>query len=125
MGIPQGSTKKYIVDCKGRTLTIYESNVDSENLKGIFGGLFGDLPMRPGVTTDDVMPALMKIADQHYTAVLRFSLEDKIERKFTAERFCFRGSIDDWIYLSGPESFIDIVKKHLGNLRKDEFFEQD
>ncbi len=118
------NTKRYLVDCKKRTLTIYESNTDSENLKGIIGGLLENHPMRPGITSDDTMPALTKITGQHYAAVLRFTLEDKERRKYTAERFCFRGSIDDWIYLSGPDYFRDIVKKHASTLGKDEFFEQ-
>lgn len=117
------NTKRYLLDCKGKILTIYESNVDTENLKDIFGGLLSGLPTRSGITTDDAMTALANISDQHYTAMLRFSLEDKEKRKFVAERFCFRGSIDDWIYLSGPDNFRDIVKKHLSTLGKDEFFE--
>jgi hypothetical protein len=118
------NTKRYIVDCKSRTLTIYESSVDSESLKGIFGGLLDDHLISSGICADNMMSDLTKIADQHYTATLRFNLVDKEKRKFTAERFCFRGSIDDWIYLSGPDYFTDIVKKHASTLGKDEFFER-
>jgi hypothetical protein len=118
------NTKRYLLDCKGKILTIYESNVDTENLKDIFGGLLSGLPTRPGITTDDAMTALANISNQHYTAMLRFTLDDKEKRKFIAERFCFRGAIDDWIYLSGPDNFREIVKKHLSTLGKDEFFEQ-
>jgi len=31
----------------------------------------------------------------HYTALLRFTLEDTEKRLFRVERWCFRGSIDD------------------------------
>lgn len=116
-------SKKYLIDCKDKNITIYESNIDHTNLKDIFGGLLNNIPTRPGVSANDAMTALVNIADQHYTAILRFRLDNEDKRKFIAERFCFRGSIDDWIYLSGPESFKDIVKKHLRNLGKDEFFD--
>jgi hypothetical protein len=59
------------------------------------------------------MTALANIADQHYTAMLRFSLDDKEKRQFIAERYCFRGSIDDWIYLSGPDDFTNIIKGYV------------
>jgi hypothetical protein len=29
--------------------------------------------------------------------MMQFILDDKEERLFTAQRYCFRGSIDDWI----------------------------
>jgi len=32
-------SKRYRVDCKGKFITIYESNADVDQLKGIFGGL--------------------------------------------------------------------------------------
>jgi len=35
-----------------------------------------------------------------FTPMMRFVLSDKEERTFYTERFCFRGSIDDWIYIS-------------------------
>jgi len=117
-------TKRYILDSKDKTLTIYESSMDDGNLKDIFGGLLSGFPTRPGISTDDAMTALVNISDQHYTAMLRFTLKDKEKRTFVAERFCFRGSIDDWIFLSGPDNFRDIVKKYLATLGKDEFFEQ-
>ncbi len=115
--------RRYHVDCKDEYITIFESNSDSENLKGIFGDLLSNIPIRPGVNPDDAMTALANITDQHYTAILRFCLYDKEKRTFTVERFCFRGSIDDWIPIAGPDDFRDIVKKHLKILGTDEFFD--
>ncbi len=118
------NTKRYILDCKDNVLTIYESNTDTETLKDIFGRLLDDIPTRPGISTNDAMTALANIADQHYTAMLRFTLEDNVKRKFIAEQFCVRGSIDNWIYLSGPDDFRFIVEKHLSSLGKDGFIDQ-
>jgi len=75
------SSKRYLVDCKGGTLTIYESNVDKENLSDIFEGILSGLSVRLGNTADDTMSALNKITNQHYTAILRFNLEGKERRK--------------------------------------------
>jgi len=116
-------SRRYRVDCKDEYITIYESNADTENLKGIFGDLLKITPTRPGVNADDAMTALINIADQHYTAMLRFCLVDKETRTFTVERFCFRGSIEDWIYLAGPDDFRKIVKKHVKIIGTDEFFD--
>jgi hypothetical protein len=116
-------SRRYRVDCKDKYITIYESNADTENLKGIFGDLLNNIPTRPGINADDAMAALITIADQHYTAVLRFCLEDKEKRMFTVERFCFRGAIDEWICLAGPDDFRSIVKKYVNILGTDEFFD--
>jgi hypothetical protein len=58
-----------------------------------------------------------------YTAMLRFSLSDEDRRLFTAERFCFRGRIDDWIYLDGPGELEPLARKYLKHLGKESFFE--
>jgi hypothetical protein len=42
---------------------------------------------------------------------------------FTVERFCFRGAIDEWICLAGPDDFRSIVKKYVNILGTDEFFD--
>jgi hypothetical protein len=115
-------SRRYLVDCKDEYITIYESNADTEILKGLLGDLLSIAPTRPDVNADDAMTALVNTADQHYTATLRFCLNDKERRMFVAQRFCFRGSIDKWIYLAGPDHFEGIVKKYVKFLGTDEFF---
>lgn len=115
-------SRRYLVDRKDQYITIYESNCDTENLKGIFGDLLSNISTRTGITTDDARTAFVNIADRHYTAVLRLCLDDREKRTFTAERFCFRGPIDDWIYFAGPDEFKSMVKKSVAILGKDEFF---
>nr|CAA6830440.1 MAG: Unknown protein [uncultured Thiotrichaceae bacterium] len=94
---------QYIVDCKDESLTIYESARISD---------LGD---------DEIPRTDMSQGD--YTAVLRFCLCDKETRAFTAERFCFRGSIDDWIHAGGPDSFQNIITQYLKYLGTDQFYE--
>ena len=53
-----------------------------------------------------------------YTAVMRFVLVDRDQRLFLAERFCFRGSVDDWIDIGSSAQplpvFLRQFIKHLG-----------
>ncbi len=116
-------SRRYRVDCKDEYITVYESNADADILKGLLGDLLSTTPSRPGINSDDAMTALVNIADQHYTAMLRFRLDDKEQRTFTVERFCFRGSIDEWLYLAGPDNFISIVRKYVKILGTEEFFD--
>lgn len=59
----------------------------------------------------------------HYLPIMRFILTDKTKRLFNPERYCFRGSVDDWISI-GPPAMIDRLAdtyfKHLG---RDSFYE--
>jgi len=116
-------SKQYITDCKDEYITIYESRVDVGELKSIFGDFLSHIPRRPGVTADDAMNVLANATDQHYTAMLRFRLADKGQRTFTAERYCFRGAIDDWITIGGPAHLKTLVEMYIELLGTDDFFD--
>jgi hypothetical protein len=45
-----------------------------------------------------------------FTPVLRFILVDPKERTFRAERWCYLGSIDDWIDVDVPEPLTELVR---------------
>ena len=115
--------KRYLVDCKDEYITIYESNADVGDIKNIFGDLLKNASLRPGMNVDDAMNFLVSATDQHYTAMLRFRLVEKEKRAFTVERFCFRGSIDDWIYLGGPDTLKNLIKDYIELLGTEEFFD--
>jgi hypothetical protein len=57
--------------------------------------------------------------------IRRFSVFvlDKKRRTFTAERFCFRGAIDDWINIGGPENLEALVEKYIELLGTDYLFD--
>lgn len=59
----------------------------------------------------------------NYSAQMRFQLLHTENRDFMAERFCYRGSIDDWITISDPEYLSQLVKKFVPHLGKDSFYE--
>ena len=58
-----------------------------------------------------------------YSPWLNFVLVDKSQRLFVAERYCFWGSIDDWIQISEPAKLTDLVKKYVRHLGRDSYFE--
>jgi hypothetical protein len=116
-------SKRYLLDCQDDCITVYESNADIGDLKSIFSHFMQDAPIRPGITVDDAVSTLVSSVDRYYTAMLRFRLVDKEERKFMAERFCFRGSIDDWIHLGGPDDLKELARRYIGLLGTDKFFD--
>jgi hypothetical protein len=59
----------------------------------------------------------------NYTAAMRFQLVDTEGRYFLAERFCYRGSIDDWITISEPERLTRLVKEFVSHLGRDSLYE--
>jgi len=58
-----------------------------------------------------------------YTAVMRFALADKDARLFEAERFCFRGSVDDWIPIGSAGPLASHVRRFVKHLGRESFFE--
>jgi hypothetical protein len=98
-----------LVDVQGEHIVIYHADrIDYGNF-GIFG--FKPLPVRYS----------------RYEKVMRFTLINQKTRAFRVERWCFRGSIDDWIglYLMSKdcESLSDLVQKFAPHLGQESFFE--
>jgi hypothetical protein len=58
-----------------------------------------------------------------YQKVLRFTLIDEECRQFAAERWCFLGSIDDWIPLSGDSVLARLVERYAPHIGRESFFE--
>jgi hypothetical protein len=58
-----------------------------------------------------------------FTPVLRFTLSDAERRTFRAERWCYLGSIDDWIDIGAPGALKKLVRDLIPRLGTDRFFE--
>lgn len=74
---------------------------------------FEDLPI----------PIIAASQHKHYETKLRFILVDKEDRFFDVERFCYRGSIDDWIELDCSDNLEELVETYVQHLGKDSFYE--
>ncbi len=58
-----------------------------------------------------------------YMALMRFILIDKKTREFEAQRYCFRGSIDDWIEMGSSTDLHKLAAKYCYHLGKDSFYD--
>lgn len=106
--------KNFIVDRKERTMTVFLPNQDLEGLKA-------ELQRFALISTEKLNDVFEKSLT--YSPMLRFSLESEDQRKFLVQRYCFLGSIDDWIYLESSSSLKDMVKKYCKHLGKESFFD--
>jgi hypothetical protein len=58
----------------------------------------------------------------HYSDLLRFILIDDQHRTFVTQRYCFIGSIDDWIDIGRSGTLAHLVKQHVQHLGKESYF---
>jgi len=107
--------KDYKIDVKGKAIVIYTADQDIETL----AELFEDLSPTPSANRQ-LMSVLRK--EIHYSPMLPFLLEEEQHRLFTAQRYCFRGAIDDWIDI-GYGSLTTLVKQYVKHLGKESYFE--
>lgn len=116
-GMKEYSTiKDHLIDIKKDTITIHTSDQDSDELSGILQSLARFHP--PKVPIDRILNETLT-----FTPMLRFILTDEESREFTAERFCFKGRIDDWITIGGPDSLKNLIKRFVKHLGQESFFE--
>lgn len=64
-----------------------------------------------------------RLQHAYYMAVLRFALTEPAQRRFTAERYCFRGSVDDWISLGPPATLPALINKYVKHLGTESFYD--
>jgi hypothetical protein len=102
---------RYKVEAHGNTVTIHES---ANRLSDIFG-----LMPSWGLRRDEALEERLA----HYQPVLRFILTDAQRRLFAPERYCFRGSVDDWISIGAPDTIAKLVARYLKHLGQDSFYE--
>jgi len=58
-----------------------------------------------------------------YSPLLQFVLTNEKQRTFITRRYCFLGSIDDWIEIGRPDRLKTLVKKFVRHLGQDSFYE--
>ncbi len=111
----------FIVDVDGDSLVVYVPDrgpdVADEMLE-MFGG-------HPWVMSHRMRETKARLVQRSsYTKMMRFGLVDAEKRIFVVERWCFRGSIDDWIpMLGGRGPLPSLVRKYGQHLGKDSFYD--
>jgi hypothetical protein len=103
-----------IVDLDGDHLIVYASDTDPGRvLRSLLGNSF----------SDDERRREWIVQHSHFSPMLRFALVDEDERLYSVQRWCFLGSIDDWISLAAAMPLQSAAKSHLPHVGQESFFE--
>jgi hypothetical protein len=109
------SVQDYKIDVRGNTIVVYIADQDIETLAGLFQDIY------PDPTTNPQLLNLLR-NEIHYSPMLQFLLENEQRRLFTTQRYCFVGSIDDWIDI-GHGPLLTLVKRYVKHLGKESYFD--
>jgi hypothetical protein len=104
----------YKIDVRGNAIEIHTAHQESETFREMFTGFRPDL--------DQTQIAALVAQAVHYSPMMQFILDDAQRRLFTAQRYCFIGSIDDWIDI-GHGPLATLVKKYVKHLGKESYFD--
>jgi hypothetical protein len=102
------------IDVKGNAIVVYTPNQSVEEFAQLLKGL------NPFIAEAKVREFFARSVQ--YSPMLQFILDDEQRRLFTAQRYCFRGSIDDWIDI-GHGPLTKLVKRYVQHLGKESYFE--
>jgi hypothetical protein len=100
------------VKIQGRSIVVYVSPKTGrfDSFSERMGGLL-DLTILKLQSSGPMSPAF------------RFKLIEKQERIFEAQRFCFRGSVDDWISLHDYGQLDELCQRYLKHMGEESFYE--
>ncbi len=103
------------IDVKGKFITIYTASQDAN----VLDTMFRDFPVS--------MSKRAEITEQmnrrlHYSPVMQFELIDEKKRLFATQRYCFRGAVDDWVYIGKSGELQLLVRRHVKHIDKESFF---
>jgi len=99
------------VEVRGRHLWIHQAEPMSHRMSEFFPHLSET--------------SLREISARHasFQPMMRFGLADEDQRLFLPERYCFRGSVQDWIPIGRPEPLAKLIRKYLPHLGNESFFD--
>ncbi len=106
----------YKIDVKGNAILIYSS---AQNIAAL-SAIFQDFPMSMSEKSEMMEGFSQSL---HYTPVMKFELIDENKRLFATQRYCYRGSIDDWIYIGTSGELKMLVRRYVKHIDKESFFE--
>ncbi len=121
IAIVEGGVRKYasvshfLIDVKEESIVVHLANEDTSFLEDHALNRFG---LMPGSVVSRSMERFLS-----YLPMMRFTLVDEQNRRFAVDRWCFRGSIDDWFPLSGGGDLEKLVAKYCPHLGRESFYE--
>jgi hypothetical protein len=108
------TVKDYKIDVKGNTILIHTAVQDIDALAGLCTDLYPD-----PTANVDLMANLRNVV--HYSPMLVFQLVDATRRTFQAQRYCFLGSVDDWIKIGKQGTLATLVKRYVKHLGQESY----
>ena len=103
----------FIIDRDGDSLIVYTPSTDPGDTVRALERVFGGLPLEK---------VEWIVTQAYYTAMMRFTLTDADKRRFTLERWCFHGAIDDWFPLACDKPLEELAQQYLPHLNRESFF---
>ena len=104
--------REFLLDIKEKYLVVYLCEQNLEMLTDSWTEL--------GMSSREKVAEVI-LRNTTYSQMMRFTLEDQESREFLLERWCFRGSVDDWIELD-CDDLLTLVKKYVKHLNQESFF---
>ena len=108
------SEKYYRIDVRKNVIIVYTAGQDVD----LLSELFVQFPMakqkRPEINLEQMIT---------YSPDLQFVLIDQDKRTFITQRYCFLGSIDDWIEIGKADKLATLVETYVKHLGQDSYFE--
>ena len=109
--------EELIVEIEKDALIVWQPGVGVGQIGSWLGDLIGPRVLDSGV----IQRALT--SHSRYERAFRFQLLHREARSFAAQRWCYRDSIDDWIFLATGETLEDLARKYATHLGGESFFE--
>ena len=112
----QAGLNHFILDSDGDAIVIYlpdRGEADADELVGLLAGPLG--------RSQEKREWL--IQQSNFSKTMRIVLADAHERTFSVQRWCFLGSIDNWMHVARPAKLAEQLKKYLKHLGKESFYE--
>jgi len=103
-----------IVDVKAKNIIVYVCDQNVDRLTEI-------VSICHGKDSPSVRDALARSLT--YSPIMQFVLKNAKTREFMVERWCFRGSVDDWIELDDGTDLKKLVKTYAPHLGQDSFYD--
>jgi hypothetical protein len=110
------TVKDYKIDIRGNAILIYTAEQDIEALADILK------PTYPNPLENVELMTLLR-RGIHYSPMLVFQLVNAQRRTFQTQRYCFLGSVDDWIEIGKPGKLSTLVKRYVKHLGQDSYVE--
>jgi hypothetical protein len=113
--------KHFVVHVEDKALVVYTPSKSPAEVDDLISELAGPFFAAAATRANSFRDEWIRRSE--YVKMLRFRLIDPDTRRYGAERWCFRGSIDRWITLHGSGPLAELVEKYARHLDRESFFE--